>query len=147
MDGEVLALTVFDDALIAGGGFTHADGQPTHHVAAWNGSSWRSLGSGIESVGYETVSALHVHGGELFVGGAFTIAGGGVSPFMARWAPTTQGDMDGDRDVDLFDLTILLSGFGIQDGASAAQGDVDRDGDVDLQDLAELLGTFGLDCR
>ncbi|MBN2227120.1 MAG: hypothetical protein JW763_07115 [candidate division Zixibacteria bacterium] len=44
MNGIVGALTVYDGKLIAGGDFTLAGGISASHIAAWNGSSWASLG-------------------------------------------------------------------------------------------------------
>lgn len=48
------------------------------------------------------------------------------------------GDLDEDGDVDLNDLTIVLSAFGWSDA-----GDVNGDGDTDLSDLTLLLSYFG----
>jgi len=48
------------------------------------------------------------------------------------------GDLDGDGDVDLNDLAILLASYGIDAG-----GDIDGDGDTDLSDLAILLSHYG----
>lgn len=59
---------------------------------------------------------------------------------------TLAGDLDGDRDVDLSDLSRLLANFGVGGGATRAQGDVDGDTDVDLSDLSALLGQFGSSC-
>ncbi len=50
------------------------------------------------------------------------------------------GDLDGDGDVDLSDLAILLADFGCP---AACPGDADGDGDSDLSDLAIVLGNFG----
>jgi len=51
MNGQVSALTVFDDgsgpALYAGGAFTTAGGVVVNGIAKWNGSSWSQLGSGM----------------------------------------------------------------------------------------------------
>jgi hypothetical protein len=48
------------------------------------------------------------------------------------------GDLDGDGDVDLSDLAILLASYGVDAG-----GDLDGDGDTDLSDLAILLANYG----
>ena len=70
---------------------------------------------------------------------------GATSEFSACAAVTGEGsvvgDLDGDGDVDLTDLTILLSDFDCVGGGCV--GDVDGDGDTDLTDLAALLGSFG----
>lgn len=56
------------------------------------------------------------------------------------------GDLNGDRQVTLGDLSTLLANFGTQSGATAGQGDLDGDGDVDLEDLSSLLAHFGQAC-
>ncbi|MBI5862955.1 MAG: hypothetical protein HZB38_00295 [Planctomycetes bacterium] len=60
--------------------------------------------------------------------------------------PACPGDLDGDRDVDLSDLTRLLSNFGRQSGATPSDGDLDGDQDVDLSDLSAELSNFGRTC-
>jgi hypothetical protein len=55
------------------------------------------------------------------------------------------GDVDGDLDVDLTDLAILLANFG-QGGAVHSDGDLDNDGFVTLADLSILLAHFGAVC-
>ncbi|MFN0137517.1 MAG: dockerin type I domain-containing protein [Phycisphaerae bacterium] len=56
------------------------------------------------------------------------------------------GDVDGDGDVDLTDLAILLSSFGLCSGAGGFDARADFHGDncVNLTDLATLLTNFGL---
>lgn len=56
------------------------------------------------------------------------------------------GDIDGDGQVGLADLSQLLSNFAAASGATVAEGDLDNDGDVDLSDLARLLSNFGTMC-
>jgi hypothetical protein len=48
------------------------------------------------------------------------------------------GDLDGDGDIDLGDLGILLGAFGLTNA-----GDTDGDGDTDLADLGTVLSNFG----
>ena len=55
------------------------------------------------------------------------------------------GDVDGDRDVDLTDLAILLANFDATD-ATREMGDLDGDGLVSLTDLALLLSLFDVPC-
>ncbi len=55
-------------------------------------------------------------------------------------------DLDGDSDVDLSDLAILLTHYGTPSGATYEDGDLDGDGDVDLTDLAALLAVYGATC-
>ena len=54
------------------------------------------------------------------------------------------GDLDGDNDVDLTDLAMLLADFDCTGGGCT--GDADGDGDTDLTDLAVLLANFEAPC-
>ncbi len=56
------------------------------------------------------------------------------------------GDLDGDLDVDLSDLSQLLGNYGMTGGAQYEDGDLDGDGDVDLGDLSALLAVYGTTC-
>jgi probable HAF family extracellular repeat protein len=61
--------------------------------------------------------------------------------------PACPADINGDLQVDLSDLTILLSNYGTTSGATLEDGDVEgNDGDVDLNDLTVLLANFGATC-
>jgi hypothetical protein len=57
-----------------------------------------------------------------------------------------RGDIDGNRIVDLSDLSTLLANYGVASGASFQTGDLNGDDAVGLGDLALLLGTFGRAC-
>lgn len=57
---------------------------------------------------------------------------------------------DGDCVVNLADLAVLLSNYGMTEGATHDDGDIEPsggDGDVDLADLAALLSQYGDDCN
>ncbi|MBI4130843.1 hypothetical protein HY468_05995, partial [Candidatus Roizmanbacteria bacterium] len=67
-----------------------------------------------------------------------------VKPAQQTISPTptsVPGDTDGDGDIDLSDLTTLLTNFGRSGGG--LPGDTDGDNDVDLADLTTLLSNFG----
>lgn len=55
------------------------------------------------------------------------------------------GDLDGDGEVALADLSILLANYGL-DGRTAEQGDLTGDQRVNLADLSALLARFGGSC-
>lgn len=67
------------------------------------------------------------------------------------WAigtPPCPGDVDGDSDIDLTDLSLLLSayGFGTGDPAYNPAADFNHNGVIDLPDLSILLANFGGNC-
>jgi hypothetical protein len=90
------ALAVFDDgsgpALFAGCAFNSAGGVAANRIAKWDGSSWSPLGSGVGGTeSWNCVYALSVFddgtggGPDLYVGGAFHVAGGSPSYNLAVW--------------------------------------------------------------
>jgi trimeric autotransporter adhesin len=90
-------LVLFDDgdgaALYAGGTFTQAGGVEANYIARWDGSSWSSVGGGMDG----SVHALAVlkndsrgaTGVGLYAGGWFTTAGGVKANAVARWDGTS----------------------------------------------------------
>ncbi len=61
---DILVLAVHEGLLIAGGSFVDVGGVPAHHIAAWDGSHWTALGSGLPSM----VTALFSDGVRLYAG-------------------------------------------------------------------------------
>ena len=55
-------------------------------------------------------------------------------------------DLNGDRLINTFDLTILLGTFGQTVSPPGSGGDVNGDGQVNTVDLVALLATFGTNC-
>src|SRR5258706_10656835 len=92
LDGQVKAMTAWDPdgdgplppLLIAGGQFTVAGDTVVSNIAAWDGTSWLALGSGI--AGPDTlVETLAVYNGYLIAGGQFATAGGVSANGIAQW--------------------------------------------------------------
>jgi trimeric autotransporter adhesin len=67
--------------LVAGGAFTTAGGALASRIAAWDGTSWRALGQGVD----HTVRALGVHDNILYAGGDFVTAGGVPAQRLVRF--------------------------------------------------------------
>ncbi|MBL8878826.1 MAG: S8 family serine peptidase [Phycisphaerales bacterium] len=65
---------------------------------------------------------------------------------VAAVAARCPASINGDTQVDLNDLTILLSRFGMSSGVTFRDGDLDIDADVDLADVAILQSNFGTAC-
>ncbi len=75
------AFATFNGQLVVGGDFT----TPAGRIATWNGSAWVGFPSGLNG----RVNALAVRGGDLFVAGSFTSAGGTPATNVARWNGST----------------------------------------------------------
>lgn len=73
-------MVVFGSELVAAGWFSEAGGQTAANIAAWDGNSWRPLGSGPGA----KVTAMTVYNGQLVVGGSFQVAGGYLDA-VRRW--------------------------------------------------------------
>ncbi len=121
LDGDVFALTVFDDdeagpnppLLYAAGAFNNSGGVFANRIAAWDGSTWSALSSGMNSTG---VRALVVFDDDdsgpnppaLHAAGFFTTAGGVVANRIAKWDGSSwsalgSGTSDGIHALAVFD--------------------------------------------
>lgn len=76
---------MYQGALIAGGGFTEADGGPAQHIARWDGEAWWELGGGIDG----NVNGLAPYGDDLVAVGVFSAAGGLSASNVTRWNGAT----------------------------------------------------------
>jgi hypothetical protein len=77
----VMTLAVYKYMLIAGGRFTGAGEVGRNNIAAWDGSSWSSLGSGMDG----NVYAFAVYNNRLIAGGWWATAGGTSAKSIAAW--------------------------------------------------------------
>jgi hypothetical protein len=96
VNSTVGSLAVHNGKVYAGGRFTTAGGAPANRVAVWDIATqvWSSLGTGsangVGGLSTSQVLALAVHGGKVYVGGAFTTAGGVTANRVAVWDIATQ---------------------------------------------------------
>jgi hypothetical protein len=115
--------------------------------AMWLGSMELST-SASGNAGISATIAAPATVGEVITATA-TDSGGSTSEFsncvLVAEGQAPSGDVDGDGDVDIADLALLLSAFGTCAGDPAfnAAADFDQNGCVELADLATLLGNFG----
>ncbi len=90
VNNTVFALAMINSDLFVGGNFTMAGSVAARGLARWDGTNWSSLGSGVDyaqsiSTSLPRVLALLPHGNDLYLGGAFTSAGGYPAYGIARW--------------------------------------------------------------
>ncbi|MBI4946475.1 MAG: T9SS type A sorting domain-containing protein [Bacteroidetes bacterium] len=106
-DAETYDMTIYNDTLVLGGGFTYAGTDPwpgtsnTYGLAKWDGSNWSTA-----HVFYNDhwISAVAVYKGELYVGGNFTQINGQPFGRIAKWNgsqwTSVGGSFYGDNSVD-----------------------------------------------
>jgi len=90
LNDQVDAIVISGGNVYVGGRFTNAGGNAkADYVAKWNGSAWSALGSNVAGTNGALntwVQALAVSGGDLYVGGGFTNAGGHApADYVAKW--------------------------------------------------------------
>lgn len=79
------SLVTFQGQLIAGGRFSSNDGVTLSNIAAWDGTSWKSLGDGVNG----DVYSMTEHEGELYVTGNFNASGDSTLNGFAKWNGTS----------------------------------------------------------
>ena len=128
--GSVRSFAVFDDgsgpALYAGGAFSWIGGQNIEYAAAWDGTTWSTLGSGPNTFVVDSLAVFDAgNGARLFAGGssaphleawdglAWTTIPGGIFGRVLALAP-----------MDLGDGTKLYAGGAYFAGGDSHQGSV-----------------------
>ncbi|MFN0131976.1 MAG: hypothetical protein ACKVW3_05530 [Phycisphaerales bacterium] len=81
----VRAMTVFRNELIVAGKFQFAAGAPAAGIAAWNGTTWRPLASGLGVGSSAIVHALLVHDDTLYAAGEYMLINGTQQVSIAKW--------------------------------------------------------------
>ncbi|MFI5240327.1 MAG: glycosyl hydrolase [Candidatus Saccharimonadia bacterium] len=62
--------------------------------------------------------------------------------FFAHATPQIPGDLNGDGVVNILDLSILASNWGVHTGAGSSSGDINSDGIVDITDLSIMASNW-----
>jgi len=118
--------------LYAGGHFAQAGGVAATNIAMWNGTTWTSLGAGMNSNVYAL--ALDTNG-NLYVGGSFTTAGGVAANYIAKWNGTSWTSLG-----DGMNNTVCALALGTN-GALYAGGSFTTAGGVAATNIAMWNGT------
>jgi hypothetical protein len=147
---SVNALYVLGTELIVGGNFATAGAVSVNHIARWNGGSWMSLGAGVfGGTGMTQVNAIYSWGGDLIVGGSFTVAGMNPASNIAAWDGFSWsrvgyvcGDADGSGNIDIDDIVFLINYvFNPPSPAPVpfSMGDADCSTGIDIDDIVYLI--------
>jgi hypothetical protein len=78
---SVADMAVFNDELYAVGSCAYAGGVPAQYIAKWDGFEWCGLGDVFDN----TITAIEVHNGELYIGGGFQTINGDTILRVAKW--------------------------------------------------------------
>jgi len=145
VNGQVNAVTTWDpdgagpqsELLIVGGKFTQAGDTLANNIAAWNGTSWQPLGTGVSDIGaYAAVYALDVYNGELIALGNFSSAGGVAASQIARWNGTAWQPLGTGLDYGGYTY-----GLTVYNGELIAGGPFSNAGGVPASHIARWNGT------
>ena len=141
VDGSVYALAATGSGEVyVGGYFTQAGGVAANRIARWNGMAWSSLGTGAGNGVNGFVNALAVAGGgEVYVGGTFTQAGGILANYIAKWNGTTWSSLGtgAGNGVNCSDVVLAVS----SNGDVYVGGNFTQAGGVAANGVAKWNGT------
>ncbi len=87
--GASSGVAVLNGDIYVGGRVSNFIGRETGYIARWDGSSWHSLGTGLNG----TVTGLYSDGTKLYVGGNFTRAGDVEASKLAVWDGSSWSSM------------------------------------------------------
>lgn len=134
-DGRVGALESYGTELVVAGDFHEVDANPVRSITAWDGTTWRSFGSGIEGEVFD----LAVYQGDLIAAGNFAQAGGQNIVGIARWDGAQWVQLGGNA-AGQYNSTVWTLDVG-PDGRLYAGGSFDSIGGVPLRGIGAWDGT------
>ncbi len=93
VNSYVQSLCVFDDGiqpvLVASGKFVTSGATPSRYIAAWDGTTWKGLGTGLDGVAWAMCTFDDGTGPALYAAGHFIDAVVGNAFRIAKWDGTT----------------------------------------------------------
>lgn len=129
-DNEYVAtLAMVNQKLLVGGQFSTAGTVAANNIAAWDGTSWKSVGSQINNGTGGTVNAIVAGHGVIYVGGTFTRAGAVPVANLARWNGTEWSSVDGG-------VNGYVNALAIVGDRLIAGGEFSRAGDTAANNIA-----------
>lgn len=140
-DGPTSALVIDAQGnLYVGGSFTHVGSVAANYVAKWNGTTWSTLGTGLE---FNVLAMVMDAGGNLYVGGSFTKAGGVSATHVARWNGSAWSALGaGLGSTNVSDATTDVRALALDGrGNLYAGGDFRVSGTVSVRHVARWNGT------
>lgn len=120
VDDDISCAVEYDGKLIVAGKFTYADTVESNAIAAFDGTEWSALGSGLGAAPlpypYVYIENMLSHNGKLYIVGQFEQADGFVGNNIAVWDGNTWDNMNGGADERVFDIgalgdEIFVTGF------------------------------------
>jgi hypothetical protein len=130
----VQALAVVGTDLYVGGQFASAGGASITNLARWSGTSWSSLGTGINGA----ITTLVAVGPQLYAGGSFTLVGGQPANRVAIWNGTSWSSLGTgtSNGVSGYVEALAIVGNDVYVGGRLTQA-----GSISVQNIAKWNGT------
>ncbi len=126
-NGEVYSILVNGTDVYIGGQFTDAGGVAANNVVDYNTTTgkWSTLGSGTSNGVDNFVYTILYFGGNLYVGGGFSNAGGNAANKIARWDGTAWHNLGSGVDNSVYTMAVYngalyVGGTFLNAGGSAA---------------------------
>ena len=136
---NIYDVALYNDQLVICGEFDRVGAQHISHIAAWNGTQWTPLGSGLSGNIPNTASVQFPHQllvweDHLYVAGNFQKAGGETVNGIARWDGS-----DWEALGEGFNSTAY--GIGVYNGELYVGGDFTQSGNTPLNRIAKWNGS------
>ena len=134
--GLLISILINGSDVYIGGGFTSAGGVSASNIVDYNTATrtWTTLGSGTSNGVDNTVLGMLYFGGNLYVGGGFTHAGGSAANYIARWDGSSWHALGSGVDGDVYSLVV-------SDGSLYVGGDFLNAGGDTANYIAKWDGT------